>query len=81
MPARIPVIKVADDANHFGIWRPDGKTHAADAFVLDNMSAQCVVTLVVSAFAVEIQIEVGQERLEPIGIVENFGSAFPKTNA
>src|SRR5258707_511102 len=71
MDAAIPAIEVAHYADALGTGSPDGKMNAANAFQRDHMSAEFFVSVVMAAFAHEIQIKLAAYDGKSIGI-ENF---------
>ena len=66
---RIPGVEIADDADALGIRRPDGEVHTFDAVDRARMGAELVVALPVLAFAEQVQIVIGQQRRESVGVV------------
>ena len=75
MDAAIPAIEIAHDADALGAGGPNGEVNAADAFQGDHMSAQFFVSVVVAAFAHEIQIKLAKYDGKGIGIEDLEGIA------
>jgi hypothetical protein len=73
MTTAVPEIEVADDADATGVGRPDGKADAGDAVEFADVSAELQVFLVVSAFADEMKIEIGEQRRERVRVGEFVG--------
>src|SRR5262249_16882721 len=78
MTAFVPLIEIADNANHFRVGSPHGKTHARHAFAGDQVSAHRSVALVAGPLAVEVKAEIGQQWTESIGIVDCDLPAIPQ---
>ena len=57
MAPAVPLIEIARNRNRLRIGSPDGKANAAHAFHFGQVSAQRVVTFVVRAFAVQVQLK------------------------
>ena len=70
MPARVPLIEVAGQGDGFRVRRPNGEAHAAHALALDQVRAQRLIAFVERALRVQMQVEIGYQRREAIGIVE-----------
>ena len=66
----VPEIEVADDADALRIRRPHHESHALDAVQHQGMGAELVVEAQVIAFAEEIQVEIGQNRREAVGVFQ-----------
>jgi hypothetical protein len=60
MKATVPRIEISDDAHAARIRRPDGKSHAAFAFMGDQVRAEFVVDACVLAFAEEMKIKIAE---------------------
>ena len=52
-----------------GVGGPDGEVHAGDAVDGPQVGAELLVALPVRAFAEQVQVVVGQQRREGVGIV------------
>ncbi len=70
MPPRVPEIEVADHADALRIRREHDEGHAVDAVERARMRAELVIEPLVGAFTEQIEIEVGEHRREPIGVLE-----------
>ena len=70
VPAAVPVVEVADHADPLRVRGPDGEVDAAEALVRPDVGAQPLVIAVVRPFAEQVQVEVGQDRAELVGIDE-----------
>ena len=70
MACSVPLIEVAGDADHFRGRRPYGKPHAFDLLARHGVRAQRAITLVIGAFAMQVQFEGREQRREAIGIFE-----------
>src|SRR5438876_12225876 len=70
MTPAIPKIEVADYAHPLRRRRKDGKRHAFNAVEHHGMRAEPLVEMYMRAFAKQIEIEIGQDRREAIGILE-----------
>jgi hypothetical protein len=73
--AFVPAVEVAGDEDAFGGGGPDGEADAADAVDLGDVGAEHVVALVVGAFAVEVEVEFGEQEGEAVGVVVIEGGA------
>src|SRR5690606_13354855 len=60
MALAVPGIEVTDYADAPRVRRPHGEAHAVRAIALDRVSAELLVDVVVSAFAEEMQVEIGE---------------------
>ena len=70
MPPRVPEIEIADHADPPRIGREHDERDAVDAVERHRMRAELVVKPLMSAFAEQIQIEVGQHRRKAVGVLE-----------
>ncbi len=70
VPARIPVVEIADHGDPPRIGREHHEGHAVDAVERHRMRAELVVEPLVGAFAKQMKIEIGQDRRKAIGVVE-----------
>ena len=70
MPAAVPVIEIADDADPLRIGRPDGEMNAAKALMGPDVGTEPLVIAVVRPFAQQVQVKIGEDRPEEIGIDE-----------
>ena len=68
MAAAVPEIEVADDADTPRVRREHHEGDAIDALVPHRMRAELVVELQVRAFAEQMQVHVGQDRREAVGV-------------
>ena len=82
MRAAVPAIEVADDADALRVGRPDGEVHAGDAADRQAMGAELLPRAVVRPLAEQVQIEVGEDLAELIGIDDVAGDgAFAHAEA
>ena len=65
----IPIVEIADDADALCVGRPDGEVDAFHAADVAQMGAELGVALPVRAFAEQVQIVLGEQRREGVGIV------------
>ncbi len=70
VPPPIPEIEVADDAHAAGIGRKDREGDAFDALEHHRMRAELVVQAFMGALAQEVEVEIGEDRREAVGILE-----------
>ncbi len=70
VPARIPVVEIADHADAPGIRRQHHESDAVHALQRHRMRAELVVDALMGAFAEQIKVDVAQHRRKAIGIVE-----------
>ena len=70
MPAAVPVIEVAGHADTLGVGRPDGEVNSAEAFMGSQVGPQPLVVAEMRALAQKVKVEIGEHRLESIGIDE-----------
>ena len=84
MPAAVPVIEIADDADSLRIRCPDGEVHAAKALVRSNMGTEPLIIAVVRPFAEQVQVEIGEDRPEadrdrriPTNVPRRFSTREP----
>ncbi len=77
MPAAIPEIEVADDADPPRVGGMDSEADAGHAIDGHTMGAELLVEIEVSTFAEQMQIEIRQDRRKAIGVVE-LGIAVTK---
>ena len=70
VPAAVPVVEVADDADPHGVRGPDGEVDAAEALVVAEVGPQAFEVAVVRPFAQQVKVEVGQDRSELVGVDE-----------
>src|SRR5260370_33502035 len=75
MDAAIPTVEIANNADSLCAGSPNGEVNAANAFEGDHMSAKFFVSVVVAAFAHEIQIKIAGYDGESIGIEDFEGIA------
>src|SRR5690606_8101650 len=72
VPARVPIVEITHNEDHFGVRRPDGETHTMNAIYLGEMGAHLVVGFRIRALAVEVDIEIAHQGRKTIGIF-HFG--------
>ena len=70
MPPAVPVIEIADDADSLRIGGPDGEVNSAKALMGSEMGTEPLVIAVVRPFAEQVQVKIGEDRPEEIGIDE-----------
>src|SRR5689334_14919400 len=70
MTPAIPEIEVANDADALCVWREHDKADSFDAFMRHRVGAELIVEVEVIAFAEQVEIEIGQDRRETIGILK-----------
>src|SRR5512141_1672066 len=66
----VPSVEVADDAYMAGVRSPYREADAGDVLVLDKVGSQFLVKTKVVSLAEEMEIEVGENRREPVGILD-----------
>ena len=71
MDATVPAVHIAYDADTFCCRGPDGEVGSGDASDGVEMRAEFFVSVEMTAFADEMQIEIGEEKRESVRI-ENF---------
>src|SRR5210317_321309 len=81
MPATVPAVEIADDADAGGVGCPDCETGAMNATDDRGVSAEFAVNILVRAFAQKIKIEFAQRRRESVGVLDNLRSARPPGDA
>src|SRR5271169_5087830 len=83
MNAAVPVVEAADDADAPGAGSPHSKVDTADAFESAEVRAELFVSVIVAAFAHEVDVELGEEIGEGVGIVafEFLAGAGAEVNA
>ncbi len=77
MAALVPIVEVAHHADHFGVGRPNREARAMHAFALDQVRAHGAIAFVLRAFAVNVEIEIGDQRREPVGVLDFHLRAVP----
>jgi hypothetical protein len=70
MHTSVPAVEIPDHADAMGVRRPDGEVDAVGAADAHRVRAQLGVDPGVVPFAEQIEIEVGEDAAEPVGIVE-----------
>ena len=75
MPAAVPVIEIADDADSLRIGGPDGEVDSAKPSMGSDMGTEPLVIAVVRPFAEQVQVKIGEDRPKEIGIDE-----FPRVS-
>ena len=68
--AAIPSVEVAHDRNALSVGRPDGEMDAANAAKIRGVRAQAILDLQQLPFSEQVQVVVGGDAAEPIGVVE-----------
>jgi hypothetical protein len=80
--APVPVIEVADHAHALRVGRPHREVHAGDAAYCQTMGAKLLPGPVMGPFAEQVQIEVGEDLAELVGIDDVAGDpAFAHAEA
>ena len=80
--SRIPGVEVADYAHPGGVGRPDGEVDPLDAIDYADLCTELLVGAIVPALVEQVQVVVGQEVREGIGIMHRgllsalFGDAY-----
>jgi hypothetical protein len=69
MAASIPFIEVTHDTHSHGVWRPDDKMDSGDALHRPEMGAHCFIGFEEGSLGEEVQLKVGEEEWECIGIM------------
>src|SRR3954469_8552560 len=70
MPARIPEVEVADDADPPRIGSEYNESHPIDPVERHRVRTELVVEPLMGAFAEQIEIEIAQHRREAVGVLE-----------
>ena len=70
-------IEVADHADDIGIRRPHREANPRHALAVDQVRAHRVVALVVRAFAVKVEVEIGQQGREAVRVFDVLRRAHP----
>ena len=73
MPAAVPVVEIAHDADARRVRRPDGEIHPVNAVDLPQLGPQPVVTLPVAALVQQVEVVVGQQVREGVRVVHSHG--------
>ena len=73
MPASVPEIEIPDDADAACVRGIEREYDAGHAVMHDRMRAELVVELQMRAFVEQVQIEVGEDREEAVGILHLDG--------
>src|SRR5262245_60357237 len=82
MTPAIPKIEIADHAHPLRRRRKDGEGHAFHAIEHDGMGAELVVEMQMRPFAEQVEIEIGQDRWETVGILDlNLAFAIARAQA
>src|SRR3989442_1788475 len=76
-----PAIEVANDTDAASAGSPNGEVNAVNAFEGDNVSAEFFVSVVVAAFAHEMQVELSQHARKCVGVVDFVGLAEVSASA
>ena len=66
----VPGVEESDNAYHFGVRRPDGEAHPGYALAGNQMRAKRSIGFKVRAFAVIVNLVVGELQREAIGVVD-----------
>ncbi len=67
--AAVPAVEIANHADAARVGSPEGKVHSGDAFKRLHMRAKLFVSVVMAPFAHQVEIELGKEVREGVGIV------------
>ena len=78
MAAGVPLVELAGHRDAFGVGRPDGEAHAFHPIGLGEVRAQHAIGFVVRALGVQVQLKIGDERAEAVGVFELDGGAVPQ---
>ena len=70
MAASVPAVESADHRDPLGIRRPDQEGRAGDALQGHRMGAELLVEAEVAALGHQIDVELAQDRREPVGVVD-----------
>lgn len=81
MAALVPVVEIADNAHNFGVRRPDRESHAGDVVASHRMRAHGAIAFVLSALTVDVQIEVGDQGAETVGVFDLDAAVVPEREA
>src|SRR5262249_56909171 len=73
MPSAVPKIEVADDAHALRVGREYHEADAIDAFERERMSSELLIGPQMRALAEQMQIEIGKDRRETVGVLEFDG--------
>src|SRR5574341_2612265 len=65
----VPVVEISHHGNPLGIRRPDDERNAARVPQSHGMAAELFVLLEVSALGEEVDVEVGEDAPEAVGVV------------
>ena len=79
--APVPAVEVADDADAVGVGRPDREVDPGDRAAVRRVRAEFLVSAQLRALAQQVEIEVGQDPAEPVGIVHLAGAAVLPADA
>ncbi len=69
MAAAIPLVEVSHDTHSRGIRRPDDKMDSGDTLHRSEMGAHRLIGFEEGSLGEEMQLKVGEERREGIGIM------------
>lgn len=81
MPSDIPIVKIARYGNVLGVRGPNSEPHAGHTICASEVCTQSFVCLLERAFAVEVQVEIGELWTEAVGIFELGLASIPEANA
>src|SRR5690242_21088528 len=77
MPSLVPLIEVAHHAHYRRVRRPDRKTHTGHSVVPRDVRPQRSKTFEVGPLAVQINVEVADQRRESIGVFQIYAGPAP----
>src|SRR5439155_11178024 len=82
MDSAVPAVEVANDADALCAGSPDREVNAPNAFKRYDVSAEFLVSVVMAAFAHEVEVEFAQDHGEGIGIedINRVAEARPSLN-
>ena len=67
--AAVPMVEIADDGDALRVGRPHRERRAPDPSDVDDMAPQLLVLRQVAPFGQEMDVEVGEDRSERVGVV------------
>ena len=67
--AAVPMVEIADDGDALRVGRPHRERRAPDPADVDDMAPQLLVLRQVAPFGEEMDVEVGEDRSERVGVV------------
>jgi hypothetical protein len=66
----VPVIEIAYHTDPIGVWGPGGETHPLHPLVLHTVGTEYAVDMLVLALPEEMQVQVADYRVKPIGVFD-----------